>query len=202
MAVLKIQSASATRDTGPVFGAPTANRVVSTFNLASWFKRNPAQLLQEKLLDIIDEANEVIENTFRTDYEPRTDDSWPTPWMRGRARYDAHFDGYFTYMKLPHGLPWDGVPQAPDEGPVLRPVMDMTDASKAWMDLLAEKLGVGDKDMSKTREGEDEADQATNLDVDGMEEADDSESEASVNAVDVDEVGAKDFSTSSAAGAV
>ncbi|KAM0721386.1 hypothetical protein Q7P37_002310 [Cladosporium fusiforme] len=166
LAVQKITSAAKTRSPAPVFGGPTPGRIIDVFNLASWFKSKSSEPLQSKLMMIIDEAYDIILGTFPESTGLRTCDypfKWPESYdlgRAGRARYDAHIAGYFTWMWMPDVVAWEFHSTSFVEQPVLRPEVNMADASEAWMSLLHEHLSDGP--------GEEEHDLAAGRDLLGM----------------------------------
>ena len=104
-----------------------------------------AKAIKHHLRGIVAEANRVILDVFSPDVEV---DGVFGCCFYGRANFDAHNAGYFTYMKMPAQVPWveekkktsgDG-----EEGGSL-PRVDMRDALEEWIEAVAEALGAEDE---------------------------------------------------------
>lgn len=70
------------------------------------------------------------------------DSSWGRCFY-GRANFDANNAGYFTYIKVPAGVPWVEKKErlVDEEVGVRLPRVDMSDASKEWVEAVAVALG-------------------------------------------------------------
>jgi hypothetical protein len=94
---------------------------------------------------IVAEANCVILDVFSPDVEV---DGVFGCCFYGRASFDAHNAGYFTYMKIPAEVPWVEEKKTSvdkEEGQNL-PRVDMRDASEEWIEAVAEALGAEDEE--------------------------------------------------------
>jgi hypothetical protein len=141
----KIQRAANSPYPASLFDAATAVHYADTFHLS----KEQLRELEQHLHCLVREANHVIELAFPviTVREHSmgvfdTDQDWLSTYVEfttARARYDAHYDGYFTYLKVPDILPWD--PEN-DHGPshTLTSV-NLTDVSPEWLTALEHHYG-------------------------------------------------------------
>jgi hypothetical protein len=94
---------------------------------------------------IVAEANRVILDVFSPDVEV---DGVFGCCFYGRADFDVHNAGYFTYMKVPGKVPRVEKKRASGEGEgdVGLPRVDMRDASEEWIEAVGEALGAEDEE--------------------------------------------------------
>jgi hypothetical protein len=122
--------------------------------------RESGKTLRRHLEQMLREANFNIGTAFFGWVE--FDAVWGECYF-GRARFDARRDGYFTYMKVPFGVPWDvreGVVEKAAGGlEELLPQVDTRAASREWMVAVAVELGAKDlKSLENIPVGDDAID--------------------------------------------
>jgi len=114
------------------------------------FKLSKRELrgVEMHLSHLVYEANWLIEDTFPTvvasgywmdGYEQDMASTWNlSGYTTTRAQYDAHYSGYFTYLKVPDMLPWD--PASRDDQVVIVPslvkTLNTTEVTPEWMPAL------------------------------------------------------------------
>jgi hypothetical protein len=147
--VHNIQRAGTAHDPSHIFGAATPAHLGSIFNVGNGF--NTAAAIKHALREVVAEANRVIINVFSPEV------TFDMVWGRcfyGRANFDAHNRGYFTYMKVPSDLPWAEKKRLVAAGEVIKipPRVDMRDASEEWIAAVA--LALGAETEGEDAEGE------------------------------------------------
>lgn len=139
-----IEQFGATQDSTPIFEKFSPTYLYTVFQQGSDM-RESGKTLRRHLERMLREANFNISTAFfgRAEFDPVWGEC-----RYGRARFDAHRDGYFTYTKVPFGVPWNVreqiVGKATGGQEQLLSRVDTRATSRDWMVTVALELGAKD----------------------------------------------------------
>jgi hypothetical protein len=149
----RIEQAAKSPNPAALFDAVAAVHYADIFKLS---KRETREV-EKHLRDLVLKANEVIASYFDVRLSVEHINASGRfekggPWINSsfsctqdRARYDAAWWRYFTYMKIPNSLPWDtedGDTEDSQSDDDQMPDVSVRDVSPEWVPALAKHYGV------------------------------------------------------------
>jgi hypothetical protein len=135
----KIQKAANSPNPGSLYDAAVAVRYADMVHLS----KEQLRELEQQLHRLVQDANSLIDAAFPVvvvwEHSMGVSQDY-CEFTTTRAEYDAHYQGYFTYLKVPDRIPWN-----PEDVHGVSPtvtVVNFTDVSPEWIPALANHYGI------------------------------------------------------------